>query len=140
MATSNKNRRQVWLSALAIFALGCIAGALVLNFYHMRLARGANHREGAAPFLRLDGMKEHLNLSDEQAAEVEKILDNARAQLSELRKQSEPKFAEIRSQTDAQLQKVLTEEQWQQFQQMKNEFRERRGERRRGRRGAEEPH
>jgi Spy/CpxP family protein refolding chaperone len=104
------------------------------------MARGAHRPEGPASFLRLAGMKERLNLSDEQTAEVEKIFDNARTQLSELRKQSEPKFAEIRSQTDAQLQKVLTEEQWQQFQQMKNEFRERRGERRRGRRGAEEPH
>jgi Spy/CpxP family protein refolding chaperone len=140
METTGKNRWQVWLSALAIFALGCVAGALMLNLYQTRIAHGSRRQEGPPPFLRLEGLKERLKLSDEQAAEVEKILDSARAQLSELRKSSEPKFAEMRKQTDAQLQQVFTEEQWQQFQAMKNEFREHRGERRRGRRGAEDSH
>jgi hypothetical protein len=138
METTSKNRWQVWLSALAIFVLGGVAGALVFNLYQTRLARGAGRPDGPPPFLRLEGLKERLQLSDEQSAEVEKILDNARAQLSELRKTSEPKFAEIRKQTEAQLQQILSEPQWQQFQAMKNEFRERHGDRRRGRRGAED--
>lgn len=138
METTSKNKWQVWLSALAIFALGCVAGGLSLNLYQTRIVHGAKRPDGPPAFLRLEGMKERLNLSDEQSAEVGKILDNARAQLSELRKLSEPKFEEIRKQTEAHLQQVLSEPQWQQFQAMKNEFRERHQDHRRGRRGAEE--
>jgi Spy/CpxP family protein refolding chaperone len=51
--------------------------------------------------------------------------------LQALRKESEPKVKEIRQQADDRLQKVLTPEQWQQFQQMVEE----REAQRRGRHG-----
>jgi Spy/CpxP family protein refolding chaperone len=126
-----KNRSLVWLAVLGIFALGFVSGLLTLNIYH----RPVSGRAGGPPFLRVNALTEQLNLSAEQQAEVEKIFNEARAQVAELRKQSEPKFAEIRQQTDARLQQILSPEQWEKFQQIKSDMRERRG--RRGDRGRE---
>lgn len=141
MENSSKNKWQVRVAALALFALGFLAGALVLNLYHTRKLATANPsesgRRGGASFLKSENLTEQLNLSTEQSTEVEKIFSDAKAQLTELRKQSEPKFSEIRKQTEERLQQVLTPEQWQQFQQLKSAMRERRGDRKRGRRDNE---
>ena len=126
MDNPSKNKWQVRLAAIALFALGMLAGALVVNLYYSRFSP-ASARRPEARFFRVEDMKERLNLTPEQADAVEKIFSDTRAQLQELRKQSEPKFGEIRQQTDARLQQVLTPEQWQQFQNMKNEMRERHG-------------
>ena len=56
-----------------------------------------------------------------QATELETRL--AQAQLQALRKEADPRVAGIRQQTDERLQKVLTPEQWKQFQQMREEMR-----------------
>ena len=52
---------------------------------------------------------------------MQQIFGDTRAQFREARQESEPRFAEIRRQTDERLQQVLTPEQWEQFQQMKEE-------------------
>jgi Spy/CpxP family protein refolding chaperone len=139
MENTGKNKWQVQLAALGLFALGFLAGALVLNLYHSRQVSASGRGDrGGAPFFRPEKLTEQLKLTPEQAAEVEKIFDDARVQLSEVRKQSEPKFSDIRKQTEERLQQVLTAEQWQQFQQMKSQMQERRGgERRRGRRDSQ---
>jgi Spy/CpxP family protein refolding chaperone len=135
MENSGKTKWQVQLAALGLFALGFIAGALLLNLYHSRIQSAGKGREWGGPgFMRTENLTERLQLSAEQEGEVEKIFDEARAQLSEVRKQSEPKFAEIRKQTEERLQQVLSAEQWQQFQQLKSQMQERRGGRRRGHR------
>jgi Spy/CpxP family protein refolding chaperone len=136
MENAGKNRWQVQLAALGLFALGFLAGALVLNLYHSRHAPASpRDGRGGASFFKPEKLAEQLNLTAEQAAAVEKIFDDARAQLAEVRKQSEPKFSEIRKQSEERLQQVLTPEQWQQFQEIRSQMQERRGgDRRRGRR------
>ncbi len=59
--------------------------------------------------------------------QVQQIFGDTRQQLQTLRKESEPRVDEIRQQTDQRLQQVLTPEQWQDFQQMRDEMRARRG-------------
>jgi Spy/CpxP family protein refolding chaperone len=135
MQTTGKNKWQVQAAAFALFALGFIAGALLLNLYHSRnLSTGAGRDRGGS-FSRTENLTEQLNLTAEQSLEVEKIFDEARAQLAELRKQSEPKFSDIRRQTEERLQQVLSAEQWQQFQQLKSRMQDKRG--RRGRRDSQ---
>jgi Spy/CpxP family protein refolding chaperone len=73
----------------------------------------------------------NLKLNADQKAQVQTIFGETRKQLGDLRKESEPRVGEIRKQADERLQKVLTPEQWTQFQQMRNEMRSR------GRRGRE---
>lgn len=118
MDQSAKSKWQVRLATAIIFVLGFSAGALAFNAYQ-RWARNGM-RAGGDQF---EQMLDRLQLNADQKTQVHQILEDARAQLRELRKQSEPRFDEIRKQTDDRLQKVLSPEQWQQFQQERDRFR-----------------
>ncbi|MEO7971888.1 MAG: hypothetical protein ABI698_11350 [bacterium] len=79
---------------------------------------------------RFEQMLDRLQLNADQKTQVHQILSEARGQLQDLRKESEPRFDAIRTQADERLQKVLTTEQWKQFQQERDAMR---GRARRGR-------
>ena len=125
MDTTNKSKWQVRIAALLIFVLGFAAGARALSAYK-RFGRSINaeSREG-----RFAQTLEALKLTAEQKTQVDQILGDTRQQLQGLRKESEPRVAEIRRQADERLQKVLTPEQWTQFQQAREKMhnRDRRG-------------
>jgi len=122
----SKNRWQIRAAALVIFLFGFAAGALALIAYHRWTGAGMQDpRQG------FERMLDRLQLSGEQKTQVQQIFSETREQLQALRKESEPQVSEIRRQTDERLQKVLTPEQWKQFQQMRDEMRSR------GRRGRE---
>ena len=120
MDNDTKNRWQVRVAALIIFVLGFAAGILALNVYR-GLASGPRSRD------RMEQLTERLNLSADQKTKVQLILGDTRDQLRAVRRESEPKVNEIRQQADARLQEVLTPEQWQQFQTIRQEMRGRRG-------------
>ncbi|MFP5262586.1 MAG: periplasmic heavy metal sensor [Blastocatellia bacterium] len=122
METSGKNKWQVRFAVLVIFAIGFAAGALSMNFYRWR--RPAP--QSAAATGRLDRVINRLGLTSEQEGQVRAIFDDARSELTQIRKESEPKFREVRLRTDERLRSVLSPEQWDQFQQMREEFRGRR--------------
>ena len=122
MENSNQDRRNVRLAVVAGFLLGCLAGALSMNAYHSHFSRFPREPRGE----RFAQMLDHLNLTAEQRVEVEQILQDSRAQIVEMRRQSGPRYREIRRETDLRLQKVLTPHQWQQWQQMSSEMRPRR--------------
>src|SRR5215475_5129885 len=106
-----KKSWQVRFAALGIFALGLVAGASLMFLYN---ARARVHRDWPpATIWALSAVTEGLDLSSEQSAQVEKILDGAKQQLIEMRKQSEPRIKEIRTETEEQLRQVLTDDQWQ---------------------------
>ena len=125
MDTIKRNRWQVRIAATIIFLLGFVAGALALNVY-----RGWARRPAAGREARFEQMSERLQLNAEQKTKVQQILGDTREQLRALRKGSEPRVNEIRQQTDQKLQQILTPDQWQRFQQMRDEMRARRGEER----------
>jgi protein CpxP len=118
----SNNKWKVRGAATIIFLLGFTAGALALNAYRSWLR--PPQREN-----RFERMVKDLQLNEEQKTQVQQILDDTREKLSALRKESEPRVKEIRSQADERMQKVLTPDQWQRFQKMRDE----RGQRRRGR-------
>ena len=101
-----------------IFVLGFAAGALALNAYRA-WSRGGGQVSRQDRF---EQMSERLKFNNEQKTQVQQILDETREQLQALRKESEPKVKEIRQRADERLQKVLTPDQWQQFQQMRGEM------------------
>lgn len=125
MNTIQKSKWQVRVAALVIFVIGFAAGALALNVYK----RWERTNAGTSRQDRFEKMLDRLNLSADQKTQVHQILSDTRGQLQTLRKESEPRFEEIRRQADERLQKVLTPEQWQQFQKERSELRGR------GRRG-----
>lgn len=125
MDTTNKSKWQVRVAALVIFVLGFAAGALALNVYKQW---GRTNAEGSRQS-RFEHMLDSLQLNADQKTQVHQILGDTREQLQALRKESEPRVNEIRRQTDERLQKVLTPDQWKQFQQERDKMRghERRG-------------
>lgn len=119
MDTVSKSKWQVRGAAIIIFLLGFAAGALALNAYkRWERTGGALSRQN-----RFERMLDTLQLSPDQKTQVHQILGDSREQLQALRKESEPRVGEIRRQADERLQKVLTPEQWKQFQQMRTESR-----------------
>jgi Spy/CpxP family protein refolding chaperone len=119
MNTIQKGKWQVRVAALLIFVIGFAAGALALNVYK-RWGRTAAVQSREDRFNRII---DRLNLNADQKTQVHQILSDTRGQLQSLRKESEPRFEEIRRQADERLQKVLTPEQWQQFQKERSEMR-----------------
>ena len=119
-----KNKWQVRVAALVIFLLGVAAGALALNVYKSfsRGGTGDGRRGG------FEEMLDRLQLTAEQKAQAQQILAEARQQMREARKEMEPRMNDIRRQTDERLRQTFTPEQWEKFQQMKQEM----GKRRRG--------
>jgi len=114
-----KNRWQIRVAAMIIFVLGFTAGILALNIY-----RGVVR--GGGPGNRMDELAERLQLTADQKAKVQEIFSATREQLRAVRRETEPRMEEIRRQADGRLQTVLTAEQWQRFQRLREE---------RGRRG-----
>ena len=127
MDITNRNKWQVRLAAIVIFLLGFAAGALTLNAYKRWSRSGVE----ASRQDRFERMLDTLQLNADQKTQVHQILDDTREQLQALRKESEPRVNELRQQTDERLQKVLTPDQWKQFQQERDKLRGR------GRRGRE---
>jgi Spy/CpxP family protein refolding chaperone len=124
MDSTNKSKWQVRAAAVVIFVLGFAAGSLALNVYKRWARPVESVRQN-----RFERMLDDLKLSTDQKTQVHQILGDARTQLQAVRKGSEPRVAEIRRQADERLQKVLTSEQWKQFQQERDAMRSR------GRRG-----
>ena len=117
MNNVTKNRWQVRIAALIIFVLGFTAGILALNVYRRVRPFGGN---------RMDELSERLNLTADQKTRVQEIFSDTREQIRGVRSEMEPRLSEIRRQADGRLQTVLTPDQWQQFQKLRDE-RQRRG-------------
>lgn len=132
METNTKTRWQIRFAVLAIFVIGFLAGALAMNAYRARRAgMSPGERGGYARVF------DQLNLTAEQRSQVDQIFSEARARLTDIRKDAGPKFREVRQQTDDRLKAVLTPEQWEQFQQLTSDARHRRA--RHGRENKNEP-
>jgi len=126
MNNVTRNRWQVRVAAVIIFVLGFTAGILALNVY-----RGVVR--GGGPGNRIDDLAERLKLTPDQKTKVQEIFGDTREQLRAVRRETQPRMEEIRRQADGRLQPVLTPEQWQQFQKMRDDRQ------RRGRRGPDSP-
>ena len=122
MDNNTRSKWQLRGAITLVFVLGFLAGALALNLY-----RGWARRPPRGD--RFEHLSKRLQLREDQKPKVKQIFGDSREQLSALRKESEPRVTQIRQQTDQRLQEVLTAEQWQRFEQMRNETRSRRGRR-----------
>lgn len=120
MNNVTKNRWQVRVAAMIIFVLGFTAGILALNVYRGWAGRGGG------PGNRMEELSQRLQLTADQKTKVQEIFNDTREQLRAVRHEAEPRMEEIRRQADGRLQTVLTPEQWQRFQRLRDD-RKRRG-------------
>jgi len=109
----------VRIAAVIIFVLGFTAGILALNVYRRARPLGSGNR--------MDELSERLKLTADQKTKVQEIFSDTREQIRSVRQEMEPRMNEIRQQADGRLQTVLTPEQWQQFQKLRDERRRGRG-------------
>lgn len=117
MDTRDKNKWLVRGAVLAIFLLGFVAGILTLNVYKNLYDGSRGH---SRELERVEQVFEQLSLTETQQAEVRSVLDDARNQIREMRRIDSQRKRDIRRQTDERLQKILTPEQWQTFQQSRS--------------------
>jgi uncharacterized membrane protein len=121
MESINSEKWRVRLAIVAIFLLGFVAGGLAVNLYRHGKVEGYQ-AGGQQPFLRrgpggFEAMLTKLNLSDQQKQQVDQILSDTRQRLQEIHRASQPQMDDIKKQTRERLKAVLTEDQWNQFQQ-----------------------
>ena len=120
MNNETKNKWQIRAATLIIFLLGFIAGALALNVYHVWVSASSE----TVKQKRYDQIFNQLNLTDSQRGEVQQIVGETREQLQNLRRESEPRVQEIRGRADDKFRRILTAEQWANFQQLRDKMRE----------------
>ena len=110
-------RLKLWLAVAAVFALGCVTGALLDSAYRLRAGAARNESRGGRrnPEHMFEKMRQDLNLDERQAAEVHKILDETRNEYRTLRSEARPRFDAIRQSARARIRSLLTPEQQQRF-------------------------
>jgi Spy/CpxP family protein refolding chaperone len=123
MDTTNRDKWRVRVAALVIFLLGAAAGTLAPRAYHGWLARDGAQQTRP----NFHEVFDQLQLDADQTTQVQQIFNDTHEQLRAMRQESASRVAEIRRQADERLQKVLTPEQWQRFQQARDEMHDRRG-------------
>lgn len=120
MENREKNKWKVRGAVLAIFLLGFVAGILALNVYH-KLSNGGQRQTDGRGGERIEQIFERLALTEAQQAEIRGVFDSTRIEMREMRRADAERRKDVRRRTDERLQKILTPEQWQQFQQIRNE-------------------
>lgn len=121
MTPENRSIWQIRLATLSVFILGFIAGGFALNIYQLNF--GAKQQQTKQE--RYEDAFNQLDLTAPQKIEVQQIVSEIRGNLQLLRQEAEPRLQEIRYNNDLKLQKVLTEEQWNKFQQLRESIRRR---------------
>ena len=121
MNIESKSKWQIRLATLSIFLLGFIAGAVALNAYHLWFGAG-NSQRNSSRHERFEEAFSRLGLTDEQKSQVQQIFGETREKIQRVRQESDPKIQQIRDETDEKLQRVLTPEQWSQFQQERDKI------------------
>jgi Spy/CpxP family protein refolding chaperone len=115
MNIESKGKWQIRLATLSIFLLGFVAGAIALNAYHLWFGGANSNRMSKQE--RFEEAFNSLEMNETQKVEVQQILGETREKVQRSRQELDPKMQQIRAETDEKLQRVLTPEQWAQFQQ-----------------------
>jgi Spy/CpxP family protein refolding chaperone len=118
MDRENTFNWKVRMATLGIFLLGAIAGALALNAYQIWFGNGSNTTRQQ----RFERVLDQVQLSDTQRAEFQKIMSETREEYKN--RPPNPEMEAIRQRADEKIKKVLTSEQWENFQRLRTEFKE----------------
>jgi Spy/CpxP family protein refolding chaperone len=120
MNIESKSKWQIRFATMGIFVLGFIAGAFALNAYYLWFGAAKQPTKQE----KYEEAFNKLGLNETQKAEVQRIFGETREIIQKMRQETDPRLLEIRNQNDEKLQKVLTPEQWQKFQQERDKIRE----------------
>lgn len=112
---------------VAVFVLGGAAGAAVTWAVAVRDLRATmeNPPDQARAKFKLEAMRRHLDLDDEQVAKLEAIFEEAGREKDAAIEGCRPALDELRQRTSARIDEVLTEEQRKKHAEMRQRMRER---------------
>ena len=115
-------RATAFAAVLAIFLLGIAAGLLGGHLFYARLLA----RPGGPPELGSRHFARHLEraleLSDEQKVEIEQVLADTRETSQKFRREMEPRVRELLESTRDEIEKVLTPEQLEKFEELRKKL------------------
>ena len=116
MTPKGSTRLKLWLAVAAVFALGCVTGALLDSAYRLRAGAARSEARGRRGHEEVfERMRTYLDLDERQAAEVRKILEQTRGDYRALRAEARPRFDSIRQSARTRIRALLTPEQQQRF-------------------------
>lgn len=115
MTLTGRTTLKIWLVLVAVFVLGSVTGAALTGLYHSRASAGRNGRDRGKHEQRFDKMRQELNLTDQQAADVRTILDQTRNDYRALREELRPRFEEPRMRARTKIRALLNTEQQKKF-------------------------
>jgi len=107
------------LSLTAVFISGAAVGALGYRFFTAGTTEQVVQLPPAPDVYRrnyVDFLKHRLELTDEQVASLQQIMDNTRQRMDELNQKTEPEIQQIMQQQFDETLEVLNEEQQAEFQ------------------------
>jgi len=117
MTSQFKTRAKVWLVLFITFALGCVTGATLFGVYSAR-HRNERYDERGRRDAFMEKMQRELNLTVEQVARVNSIINDSRNDFRALRDEARPRFDAIRQKERERIREILTKQQQEQFDQM----------------------
>ena len=103
-----KRTVQAKLLILAVFVVGLLSGAILLDLYETRVF--SSDQRGGRGVSRVSYV-EYLQLTEEQEAGVAVILEGTREGFRELRRQTQPLYEQLRENTQKEIRELLTEPQ-----------------------------
>jgi Spy/CpxP family protein refolding chaperone len=116
MKPKGSTRLKLWLAVVAVFVLGGVTGALLDSAYRLRAGAARNETRGRHDHEEVfERMRRDLQLTDQQAADVRRILEQTRGDYRALRAEARPRFDSIRQSARTRIRALLTPEQQQRF-------------------------
>jgi Spy/CpxP family protein refolding chaperone len=116
---------KLWLGIFSVFFLGILVGALGRSLY--KQYKIAQFIQGGQSSITSRIMKKYdreLNLTEQQYVEIEKIVEEAREELSEFYRKYQPEKDEIINRRAGRIKEHLTSEQQQKFDRISEEKRQ----------------
>ena len=121
-----KRTAQAKLLILAVFVIGVVSGAILMDVYETRVFSSDDRSGRGVSYV------EYLQLTQEQEAEVAAILEGTREGFRELRGQTRPMYDQLRENTRNEIRELLTEPQRALYNEWIEDQRQRRRDRERG--------
>ena len=115
MTLTGRTTLKIWMVLVAVFLLGSVTGAAVTGLYRSRASAGRNGRDRGKHEQRFERMRQELNLTDQQAADLRTILDQTRNEYRALREELRPRFEEPRMRARTKIRALLNAEQQTKF-------------------------
>lgn len=115
MNEKSGSRWKTWLVLVAVFVLGAVTGIGIGGVYRSRANASLRASRQHDRQVMFEKIRHDLNLTAEQANEMQKVLDETAGEFRALRGELRPRYEELRLKARGRMRGLLTSEQQQKF-------------------------